>query len=50
MTIWKALQEKYQAWLNRISEANRREFGEKAPDCCGLLNDRKSGHRGTDSA
>ena len=45
MTVWKAIQQKYQNWLNRLSEANRKEFGDKKPDCCGLLDDQKNSHK-----
>ncbi len=48
MTIWNAVKEKYQNWLNSMSEANRKQFGEKTPDCCGLLNDRKNSHKETE--
>lgn len=45
MAIWRVLKEKYQAWLDKMIAANRKEFGEKTPDCCGLLNDHKDSHK-----
>jgi hypothetical protein len=41
----KALKSKWHRWLEKVSESNKKQFGETVPDCCNLLN--KDGHGGS---
>jgi len=42
MSATGALKRKWHAWLDKMSESNKRQFGADVPDCCRMMN--KGGH------
>jgi hypothetical protein len=56
MSLAQRLNRKWNNWLQKVSESNKKQFGDQVPDCCSLLNkdgnegiENRNGHRATRS-
>jgi hypothetical protein len=41
-TLTKKLKRSWQSYVKKLTEANRKSFGDGPPDCCGVNQDRKT--------